>query len=111
MDMRSIKWCLVLLLAALIINYPNPFDPKGGETMTFSGTTETSTNAYLYIYDMSARFLTRRAFNLTAGLTNTISWDGYTDYNQLAGNGIYLYQVITPQGTRLGKGKIWVINQ
>jgi hypothetical protein len=105
------SWLLTFLLAVTVINYPNPFNPKGGENMTFQCTIEADTSAYLYIYDMSARFLLRRAFNLTAGVTNQTAWDGYSDYNELVGNGIYLYQLISAQGTRLGKGKIWVINQ
>ena len=102
---------MVLALAVTLINYPNPFNPKGGEIVTFECTPDTTAEAFIYIYDMSARLLLRKAFNLTGGTANKTTWDGYSDYNQLAGSGIYLYQIIDKTMTRVGKGKIWVINQ
>jgi hypothetical protein len=109
--MRALNWLLVLLLAVSVINYPNPFNPKGGQTVTFEATTDTNVSTFLYIYDMSARMLLRRAFDLQTGTTNRTTWDGYGNYNQMAGNGIYFYQIVESDGTRAAKGKIWVINQ
>ncbi|MFC1571278.1 T9SS type A sorting domain-containing protein [Candidatus Margulisiibacteriota bacterium] len=109
--MRKFSWLLMLLLTATIINYPNPFNPNGGEVATIECTPDTTVEATLYIYDMSARLFLRQAFNLTGGTANRTTWNGYSDYNELVGNGIYLYQIIDANRTRVGKGKIWVVNQ
>jgi hypothetical protein len=109
--MKKYSWLLILLLAVTVINYPNPFNPKGGQITTVECTTDTTTEAFLYIYDMSARLLLRKDFNLTGGLANHIAWDGYSDFNELVGNGIYFYQIIDKAKTRIAKGKIWVINR
>lgn len=109
--MRRLSWLLVLLLTVTVINYPNPFNPLGGEITTFECTSTETSEAFLYIYDMSARLIQRIAFNLQGGAINRTSWDGYSNQNQLVGNSIYLYQLIDNSRTRLGKGKIWVINR
>lgn len=109
--MKKSNWLLILLLAVTLINYPNPFNPKGGETTTIECTTDTTAEAFLYIYDMAAGFILRKDFNLQGGSSNRVTWDGYSNYNELVGNGIYLYQIIDKARNRIGKGKIWVINQ
>ncbi len=102
---------MVLLLAVLVTNYPNPFNPKGGQITTIECNADTTTEAFLYIYDLSARLVLRKEFNLQGGSTSRTLWDGYSDYNELVGNGIYLYQIIDKSRNRIAKGKIWVINQ
>jgi hypothetical protein len=109
--MRKLNWLLVLLLAVTVINYPNPFNPKGGEITTLECTPTETVEAFLYIYDMSAKLMARKAFNLVGGTVNQTSWDGYSDQNQIVGNSIYLYQIIDRTNKRVGKGKIWVVNQ
>lgn len=109
--MRPISWLLVLLLAVSIINYPNPFNPKGGEIATIECTADSSAEAFLYIYDMAARFVLRKAFDLEGGAVSRVTWDGYSEYNELAGNGIYFYFVLDKANNRIGKGKIWIINR
>jgi hypothetical protein len=109
--MKHLTWLCILLLAVSVINYPNPFNPKGGEITTIECTADTTSEAFLYIYDLSARLLVRRNFNLTGSSTNRTAWNGYSDYNQLVGNGIYLYQIIDKGRKRIGRGKIWVINK
>ena len=110
-SMRKLSWLLTLMLAVSVINYPNPFNPQAGESTTFECTSDTTTEAFLYIYDMSARLMLRKAFNLQGGFINRSGWDGYSDYNELVGSGIYLYQILDKKNKRLGKGQIWVINQ
>ena len=109
--MKHLNWLLILFFTLTIINYPNPFNPKGGEVATFECTSDSALNATLYIYDMSARRLLQQAFNLQVGTSRT-TWNGYTDSNELAGNGVYLYRLIdgaTKQS--LAKGKLWIINR
>jgi len=109
--MRIFNWFLVLLLTVTVINYPNPFNPKSGESATIECITDTTAEATLYLYDMSARLLLRKAFDLQGGSANRTAWNGYGDDNELVSNGIYLYRIISTDGMRIGKGKIWVINR
>jgi hypothetical protein len=109
--MRTLSWLLVLILAVTVINYPNPFNPAGGQITTIECMADTTAEAYIYIYDMAARLILRKTFDLQGGATNRTTWNGYSDYNELVGNGIYLYQIIDTARKRVGKGKIWVINQ
>lgn len=110
--MKKIVWLLSFLFTISIINYPNPFNPKGGEIVTFECNSDSTLEATFYLYDMAARLLQKKTFNLQGGKINRITWDGYTDYNELVGNGIYLYRLID-SSTKLpvAKGKVWVINR
>ena len=109
--MRKYSWLLVFLLTFSVINYPNPFNPKGGEITNIDCKTDKAASAFLYIYDMSARLLVKKSFDLQTGVTNRFVWNGYSDYNEKVGTGIYLYQIADQANHRLGKGKIWVINK
>lgn len=108
--MRRCNWLLVLMLAVTVINYPNPFNPAGGQIATIECTPDTTAEAFLYIYDLGARFVRRQSFDLQGGAVNRASWDGYSNYNELVGNGIYLYMVLDNNKGLVGKGKLWVIN-
>lgn len=108
--MRKLSWLLTLFLAVSVINYPNPFNPKSGEVTTIECAADTTAEASLYIYDMAARMIAVKTFNLIGGIANRTSWNGYSDFNELAGNGIYLYQIIDKTKHRVAKGKIWIIN-
>jgi len=111
MTMKILRWLALSLFAVTLINYPNPFNPRGGEVMTFECTATASAGATLYIYDMAARLVTQRAFNIVSG-TSQASWNGYSDDNELVGNGVYLVRLFDPAGkTTLAKGKAWVINK
>jgi len=109
--MKQISWLFILLLTITIINYPNPFNPKGGESATFECTSDSTLETTLYIYDMSARMLYQKVFSLTGGATSRLTWNGYTDANERAANGVYLYQLIDTARNRVGRGKIWIINR
>lgn len=109
--MRKLTWFAVLLLAVSVINYPNPFNPQAGEVTTIECTGTTTAEAFIYIYDMAARLLTRQSFTITGGTTSRTTWNGYNTFNELVGNGVYLYQIVSTGNQRLAKGKIWVINR
>lgn len=110
--MRLAKWLLLFSLYVAVINYPNPFNPKGGEIATFEATSSTSIEATLYIYSMSAQLIYQKPFSLPAGAINRLAWNGYNNTNELAGNGVYLYRLLeTSTKQSLTRGKIWVINQ
>ncbi|MBI5399777.1 hypothetical protein HZB07_04100 [Candidatus Saganbacteria bacterium] len=110
-SMKRRNWLITLFFAVTIINYPNPFNPAAGQIATFECSSTATTEAFLYIYDMAARLLQRKVFNLQAGATNRITWNGYDANNELVGSSVYLYQLIDSGKTRLGKGKIWITNR
>ncbi len=109
--MKIANWALLCLLAVSVINYPNPFNPGGGQVATFACVSDVSAEASLYIYDMSARLIRQKAFNLSAGPSNQASWDGRSEQNELVGSGVYLYRLVSAASrATLAKGKLWVIN-
>ncbi|MFA5034891.1 MAG: T9SS type A sorting domain-containing protein [Candidatus Margulisiibacteriota bacterium] len=108
--MKKISWAFVLLLTVTIINYPNPFNPKAGQTTTFECTSDTAFTGTLYIYDMAAQLLLKRDLTVNAGTTR-FGWNGYSDQNELVGSGVYLYCLSDKSRGRVGKGKSWVINR
>ncbi len=111
--MKRFTWLPLVLLAISVFNYPNPFNPKGGELSTIECQSAATVETTLYIYDMAARRIFQKAFSLQGGgVANRTNWNGYGSDNQLAGTGVYLYRLVdnaTKQS--LGKGKIWVINR
>jgi hypothetical protein len=110
--MKKFAWLPVILLSLTIINYPNPFNPKGGETATIECTADATGEAFLYIYDMSARRVSQQTVALQGGAVNRAAWNGYGSDNQLAGTGVYLYRLVDAASKQsLGRGKIWVINK
>lgn len=110
--MKKFSWLFLLLLTVSVINYPNPFNPRGGEVATFECSSDTTREARLYIYDMSARLLLQRLFALNGGALTRQTWNGYSDNNEPAGNGIYLYRLVdNTTHASLAKGKVWIINR
>jgi hypothetical protein len=109
--MKPFKGLLIFLLTVTVINYPNPFNPKGGEMVTFEATSSSTLETIFSLYDLSARRLLQKSFNLAGGGASRLTWNGYSDANDLAGNGVYLYRLIDSATKKLvGKGKVWVIN-
>lgn len=109
--MKQLNWLSIFFLAVSIINYPNPVNIKGGQAVSFECTVDSTLEAAIYVYDLSARLLLQKTFSLQGGKTNKSNWDGYTRDNEIVGNGVYLYRLVDPANKRsLAKGKIWVIN-
>ncbi|OGC35476.1 hypothetical protein A2311_04745 [candidate division WOR-1 bacterium RIFOXYB2_FULL_48_7] len=109
--MRQRSWLIVFLLTFTIINYPNPFNPKGGQTVTFECTADTTFESTLYIYNLGAEKIFSRSVTINAGKTY-LTWNGYSFANEQIGNGAYLYRLVDlTSRSPVGKGKILVINQ
>jgi hypothetical protein len=110
--MRFCKWLFILFYAITFFNYPNPFNPRGGEVTTFECTSDVSTEAALYLYDLSARLLWKKDLTLPAGKAVQTGWNGYSNFNERAGTGIYLYHLIDRTSNKvMSKGKVWIINR
>jgi len=105
--MRFYQWVFILFYAVTVINYP-----RAGQVTTFECTSDVSREAAFYLYDLSARLLWKKEVSLQAGRTSQTGWDGYSDFNERAGNGIYLYRLIDLNSRKvIGKGKVWIINR
>lgn len=110
--MQILRRFYLILLAVTVINYPNPFNPKAGQSATIEAAAGATQEATLQIYDMAARLVLQKAFNLTGGAANRTAWNGYSDANVLAASGLYLYRLSDKStGAPLAKGKIWIINK
>ncbi|MFH1541579.1 MAG: T9SS type A sorting domain-containing protein [bacterium] len=109
--MKQLNWFCLFLFVFSIINYPNPVNFSSNQTVTFEASADTATGATLYIYDMGAKLVNTQAITIPAGTSTPTTWNGYSLTNTRVGNGIYLYQIISSANERLGRGKIWVINQ
>jgi hypothetical protein len=94
----------------LIPNFPNPFDPQV-EVTHMMIQLEEPTEIGIYIYDMTARQIWKEVIFLPAGQT-PVEWKGYTFFNKIADNGVYLLRVVDEGNKKfIGKGKIFVIKR
>lgn len=89
------------------LNYPNPFDPSSGTTISFTLTKDSDVD--MNVYDISGNLITKKTYlsgsqGGKAGY-NEVLWDGKADNGDLIGNGMYLYMLII-DGKMAGKGKM-----
>jgi hypothetical protein len=96
-----------------IYNYPNPFSPMSGANTTIQYTLSKDATVTVLIYDITGHETKRMRFNSgtngARGGTNQISWDGRSLGGQVAGNGMYLYKIISGNGV-IGSGKLVVLD-
>ena len=94
------------------LNGPNPFSPLHGATTIYY---KLSTNAdiTLFIFDISGNLVLKRKF--AAGIEeggkqgdNKVKWNGFTDFGEIASNGVYVYKIVAGNNV-IGKGKIIVL--
>ncbi|MCX5726112.1 MAG: S8 family serine peptidase [Candidatus Saganbacteria bacterium] len=94
------------------LNGPNPFSPIHGSTTIYY---KLSTNAdiTLFMFDISGSLVWKRRFS--AGIEeggkqgdNKVVWNGFTDFGEIASNGVYVYKIVARNNV-IGKGKIIVL--
>ncbi len=92
--------------------YPTPFSPltKGGEAI-ISYELNVDAPISIYMYDIAGEVVWTRKFGSRteggrAGY-NEVKWNGITDFGGYAGNGIYVYRIVS-QGKLIGTGKLVV---
>jgi hypothetical protein len=89
------------------LNYPNPFDPSIGTTVSYYLTKDADIT--LNIYDISGTLVAKRsAPSASAGGKagyNETPWDGKSGTGDFVGNGMYLLFVVA-DGKVIGKGKM-----
>lgn len=94
----------------LIPNFPNPFDPRR-EVTRFVINLDEPTEVGIYIYDITARQVWKEVLMLPAG-QNQVVWRGYTYFNKVCDNGVYLVRVVNERDKKfIGKGKPLVIKR
>jgi hypothetical protein len=90
-------------------NIPNPFRPSHGEGTTILYTLSTDSSIKLLIYDITGKAVFNRAFSPGSEggkiYENHVYWDGRTDFGGYAGNGAYIYMIIS-QDKILAKGQL-----
>ena len=97
--------------AGVTYNYPNPFNPLRGDVTNIIFSPGSAQSGSIRIYDMTARQIDRIDWTNTAG-TMTVQWDGKNNYNEIVGDGVYLYRIVDAgSGKLINKGKILVINK
>lgn len=95
-----------------VVNYPNPFDPRLGPT-TIIYQLSADTNTSVLIFNISRELIFRWDFvsgsNGGRAGDNSVIWEGYSAFRELAANGVYFVQVLDKSsGKILAKGKIAV---
>lgn len=89
------------------LNYPNPFDPSIGTSISYYLTRDANVN--INVYDISGNLISKKTCVMgsnggSAGY-NEVFWDGKTNGGEFVGNGMYIYLVIA-DGSLIGKGKM-----
>lgn len=103
------------LSLGLAVNSPNPFDPAR-ESTTITYKLEKDTGVNVYMFTTTADLIWKRSCN--AGENggsegdNSISWNGITDFREMASNGVYILHVVERNtGKTLARGKIAVLRR
>jgi len=101
-----------LVTSGRAINSPNPFNPLDGPT-TIIYQLDQDRDVAVMIFNISHELIYKRVYvsgaNGGQAGDNSITWDGYSDFAQLAANGIYFFRVVDKgSGKILTKGKIAV---
>lgn len=115
------KACFILVLwflaacsagAITVLNYPNPFNPGAGQTTSIEYTLDENTDVTIYIFDPINHLI--KKIPCPKGATgggsgyNQVPWDGYTDFDEIAANDVYIARVVAG-GRQIGKCKIVVL--
>lgn len=120
----SIESCSVYIQAGDLelvgdpIAFPSPLHIKTERKVTLQYGLSKDANIEIYVFDISARIIKKWAFSAgmmggQAGGTanpNKVEWDLISDQGTLTGTGIYLFNIVDKDRSRvLGKGKITIV--
>jgi hypothetical protein len=100
---------------AWAINSPNPFDPAR-ESTTIMYKLKKDSEVTVLIFSVTADLLWKSSypagFNGGREGDNSLLWTGYTNFGELASNGVFLVHVVEKaSGKTLARGKIAVIRR
>lgn len=89
-----------------MIIWPNPYNPNTGNlNFTFQGANPGDT-VEIYIMDTNTRVIWHTKSDLSP---DTIQWDGFSQWGEMADNGLYLVRVL--KGNQSARGKILVVKK
>jgi len=94
-------------------NFPNPFKPLSGGVTTIQYTLTVNATVTLIIYDITGHEVKRIRSSAgenggMAGL-NQVTWNGESMGNDVVGNGMYLYKIISGNEV-IGTGKLVIFD-
>jgi|GEM_PF-4923728 len=103
-----------------IIVAPNPFvppldgpDPNNTVKIWFTVTGDPTSNVAVYLHDTAGRLVWKEVHTVSNLYgRNKVEWTGYTHFNEIAENGVYLIRVVDEDNKKLiGKKKIIIIKR
>ena len=90
-----------------IVAYPTPFNPNTGVPVKIEFDPGTATNIGVYIFDMTAKLVSRQ--NVTG---SPVTWNGVDMYGATVGDGVFLVRIVNNENQGLiAKGKILVVKK
>lgn len=104
-----------LRLIGVPLTFPSPYSISKNKTVTIQYELSQDANIDIFIIGVDGTRLKRFTFDAgseggSAGI-NKVTWDGMTDFNYLAGNGIYIGTIIgRDEGRLLGKVKLTIVD-
>ena len=100
---------LAAAAGSVTYNYPNPFNPTGGEETTFVFSPGDAENVGIYIFDSTAKLVQKVMWTPSTG---DATWNGINHSGEIQGDGVYLYRIVNEADkSMIGKGKILIINK
>ncbi len=93
------------------LSYPSVFSPAKGENTKFTYQLGTDTTVTIYLFNLTGQCVWQKTYlsGTSGGRVgyNEVVWDGLTDFGRLAGNGVYIYKIVSG-GKVLGTGQVAV---
>ncbi|MFA6169166.1 MAG: Calx-beta domain-containing protein [Candidatus Margulisiibacteriota bacterium] len=90
-----------------IIAYPTPFNPNTGVPLKIEFDPGTATNIGVYIFDMTAKLVSRQTVT-----GSPVTWNGVDMYGATVGDGVFLVRIVNNENQGLiAKGKILVVKK
>ena len=100
-------------ITSIVIVSPNPFNPLAGGVakIWFTVSADPTATVAVYLHDITGRQIWKRTYTASQLLVDKkVEWNGYNDYNEIAGNGVYLVRVVDETNKKLiGKTKLIII--
>jgi len=96
-----------------VANYPNPFSPLRGEITHIGYYLNTDLDVTIYLFNIVGSAVWKRTYaeGFEGGMAgyNEIDFNGFSDFGEILGNGIYIYKLANNNKV-IGKGKLTVLD-
>ena len=95
------------------LNYPNPFSPMSGRSTLIQYTLSVDAPIMVVLFDITGHQVKRLNFSSGANGgragVNNVSWDGRSLTGNIAGNGMYIFEIIS-ENRLIGTGKMVIMD-